>query len=177
MLKEGAHAVARLGAFKCIHCDRPLGRDRYDRGASRRRSRRNHCGQCWGNPRIRRGHPESSWTLCGRHSTRQQASAAVSGPAGVWPKRLCIAFAGVSSPIRGQMKTRRTRQPEPRLGFLVGAIADPAPPSREKKSGPKEKTRGQVGRGAELGRSRRPPPPCGGPVRRTCSPEGRRRRP
>ena len=55
MLKEGAHAVARLGAFKCIHCDRPLGRDRYDRGASRRRSRRKHCGQCWGNPRIRPG--------------------------------------------------------------------------------------------------------------------------
>jgi hypothetical protein len=55
MLKEGAHGVARLGAFKCIHCGRPLGHDRYDRGASRRRSRRTHCGQCWGNPRIRRG--------------------------------------------------------------------------------------------------------------------------
>ena len=57
MLKEGAHGVARLGAFKCIYCGRPLGPDRYDRGASRRRSRRTHCGQCWEDPRIRRGIP------------------------------------------------------------------------------------------------------------------------
>jgi hypothetical protein len=116
MLEEGALALARLGAFKCIHCGRPLGQDRYERGASRRRSRRTHCSQCWGNPRIRRG-IRSRWTLCGRHSTRQQTSAAVSGLAGVWPKRLMHRFYGSLLSYEGQMKTRRTRQLELLFSF------------------------------------------------------------
>lgn len=47
VLEEGARSVARFGAFECIGCGRPLGHDRYDRSASRRRSRRTHCSQCW----------------------------------------------------------------------------------------------------------------------------------
>jgi hypothetical protein len=47
VLKEGSRAVARFGAFECIGCGTPLGHDRYDRSASRRRSRRTHCSQCW----------------------------------------------------------------------------------------------------------------------------------
>lgn len=46
MLEEGAGALARFGAGKCIHRGASLGSDRYDRGAYGRRSRRTHCGPC-----------------------------------------------------------------------------------------------------------------------------------
>jgi hypothetical protein len=46
MLREGACALARFGAGKCIHCGTPLASDRYGRGASGQRSRRTHCGRC-----------------------------------------------------------------------------------------------------------------------------------
>jgi hypothetical protein len=46
MLEEGARALARRGAGKCIHCGTALGSDRYERGASGARSRRTHCGRC-----------------------------------------------------------------------------------------------------------------------------------
>jgi hypothetical protein len=46
MLEEGARALARFGAGRCIHCGTPLASDRYGRGASGQRSRRTHCGPC-----------------------------------------------------------------------------------------------------------------------------------
>jgi hypothetical protein len=46
MLQEGAQALARFGAGKCIHCGTKFARDRYARGSSGRRSRPTHCGRC-----------------------------------------------------------------------------------------------------------------------------------
>lgn len=83
MLEEGARALTCFGAFKCIECRRVFSESaRYERGASRRRSRRTHCDACKGSSRpallVRS-------TLCGRRSTRQQGSGAASEPAGVRP--------------------------------------------------------------------------------------------
>jgi hypothetical protein len=45
-LDEGGRAIARFGAGKCIGCGTRLGSDRYERGASGKRSRRTHCDPC-----------------------------------------------------------------------------------------------------------------------------------
>lgn len=45
-LEDGAHALALFGAGKCLNCEKKLAGDRYERGASGKRSRRLHCDAC-----------------------------------------------------------------------------------------------------------------------------------
>jgi len=52
-LENGAHALARFGARKCLNCGKALAGDIYERGASRKRSRRTHCEACKAKPRAR----------------------------------------------------------------------------------------------------------------------------
>jgi hypothetical protein len=57
-LEAGAHALARFGANRCIHCGAKLGNDPYERGAFGS-SRRTHCDACKQRLRRRPGAIES----------------------------------------------------------------------------------------------------------------------